>query len=117
MANATEYEHRGGNGEETYAYPQAERHEIDASHQITLLETPVEGSVSIRGMEEVDASPELGEFTVDVSSKKVTFNASETGTIEVIYDSLKEVYEAIITNKEAAIGEAAAIWPVKLYAA
>lgn len=107
MANATEYE-----ANNSYELDTAERHEIDASHQITLLETPVEGSVSIRGMEEVESSPEAGQFTVDVSTKKITFNAAESGTVEVVYATLKSVYEAIITNKEAAIGEATALWPV-----
>ena len=107
MANATEYEQNNA-----YELDTSERHEIDASHQITLLETPVAGSVSIRGMEEVESNPDAGEFTVDASTKKITFNEAEVGTIEVVYATLKSVYEAIITNKEAAIGEATAIWPV-----
>ena len=107
MANATEYEANAD-----YAMPTAERHEIDASHQITLQETPIEDSVSIKGMEEVESNPTEGQFTVDPSTKKVTFNASEEGTIEVIYDYKKTVQEAIIDNKSSAIGEASCIWPV-----
>jgi len=108
MANKTEYE-----ANDSYAFPVSERHEIVAS-SITLLETPVEGSVSIRGMEEVDSQPtETGKFKVDYENKTIAFNSAEEGTIEVIYDSLRQAYEAIITNKEAAIGEASCIWPVK----
>ena len=107
MANATEY-----SANATYPVPTAERHEIDASHQVTLLETPIAGSVSIKGMDEVDDNPDAGEFVVDAATKKITFNASETGTLEVIYDYSKSVYEAIIDNKSSAIGEASCIWPV-----
>ena len=110
MANATDYKIADGGTEEghtaRYALPRTERHDIDANHQITLLETPVEDSVFIRGMAEVDANPAAGEFVVDATTKKVTFNEAETGTVEVIYDSLIDAYEAVITNKEAAIGEA-----------
>lgn len=109
MANKTEFEHRGGQDEKTYAFPRDERHEI-VDNKITLIETPVEGSIYIDGMEEVEATPELGQYTV--AGKVITFNAGESGTIQVLYDSLIEAYEAIITNKEAAIGEATAIWPV-----
>lgn len=107
MANATEYVDNAD-----YAMPTAERHEIDANHQITLLETPIEDSVSIKGMEEVDQNPDAGEFTVDAATKKITFNEAEEGTIEVIYDYKKAVAEAIIDNKSSAIGEASCIWPV-----
>ena len=107
MANATEYKENA-----TYAMPTAERHEIAASH-ITLLETPIEGSVAIKGMEEVDAQPtKAGEFFVDYENKTIAFHSSEAGTIEVIYEYEKNVYEAIIDNKSSAIGEASCIWPV-----
>ena len=107
MANATEYEDNA-----SYAMPTAERHEI-VSSMITLLETPIEGSVAIRGMEEVDSQPtETGKFQVDYENKQVKFNSAEEGTIEVIYDYVKDVQEAIITNKESAIGEASLIYPV-----
>ena len=106
MANATEYAENA-----TYAMPTSERHEI-ASNKITLNETPIEGSVAIRGMTEVDAAPtEAGTFQVD--GKDVKFSSGEEGTIEVIYDYEKSVYEAIIDNKSSAIGEASCIWPVK----
>ena len=101
MANATEYKDNAA-----YAMPTAERHEIDANHQITLLETPIDGSVSIKGMEEVDSNPDAGEFVVNAETKKITFNEAEDGTIEVIYDYEKAVAEAIIDNKSSAIGEA-----------
>ena len=105
MANATEYTSNA-----SYAMPTSERHEI-ASNKITLLETPIEGSVSIRGMEEVDTAPQTtGTFQVD--GKDIKFAAAEEGTIEVIYDYTKTVYEAIIDNRSSAIGEASCIWPV-----
>jgi hypothetical protein len=114
MANATEYKLMDGSDTDhpKYAMPTAERHEIDANHQITLIETPIEDSVSIKGMTEVDANPTAGQFVVDATTKKITFNDAEDGTIEVIYDYEKEVYEAIIDNKSSAIGEASCIWPV-----
>ena len=105
MANATEYKDNA-----TYAMPTSERHEI-VSAEITLIETPITGSVAIRGMEEVESNPDAGEFVV--TGKKITFNAEEEGTIEVIYDYEKAVQEAIIDNKSSAIGEASCIWPVK----
>jgi len=107
MANATEYEQNAD-----YAMPTAERHEISADHDITLIETPIEGSVAIKGFEEVDTNPEAGQFVVDEATKKVTFAATEEGTVEVIYDYKKAVAEAIIDNKSSAIGEASCIWPV-----
>jgi len=108
MANATEYKDNA-----TYAMPTSERHEI-VSSMITLLETPIEGSVAIRGMEEVDTQPtETGTFQVDYENKQVKFNSAEEGVIEVIYDYEKAVQEAIIDNKSSAIGEASCIWPVK----
>ena len=107
MANATEYAEN-----QTYAMPTVERHEIAQSH-ITLLETPIEDSVSIRGMEEVDSQPtETGKFYVDYENKTINFNSAEEGTIEVLYEYEKAVYEAIIDNKSSAIGECSCIWPV-----
>ena len=107
MANATEYAEN-----EDYAMPTAERHEIVASH-ITLLETPIEDSVAIRGMTEVSTNPTAaGEFKVDYENKTVSFHSSEVGTVEVIYDYKKTVQEAVIDNKSSAIGEASCIWPV-----
>lgn len=107
MANKTDYAENT-----TYAMPTSERHEI-VSATITLLETPIQDSVSIRGMTEVDSAPtETGTFQVDYENKQVKFYTDESGVIEVIYDYEKTVYEAIITNKESAIGEATAIWPV-----
>ena len=105
--------------------PTAERHEPDASHQITLLETPIAGSVSI-SLDYVDENGKTvrmeetseetvgeGKFKVDVESKKITFNENFAATmVEVVYDYKKTVQEAIIDNKSSAIGEAALIWPV-----
>ena len=106
MANATEYTVNSN-----YAMPTAERHEI-VSSKITLLETPIADSVSIKGLEEVDQTPDAGEFVVNYETKVITFNAEEEGTVEVIYDYQKTVNEAIIDNKSSAIGEASCIWPV-----
>ena len=109
MANATDYPENA-----TYALPTAERHTPDASHQITLLQTPLEGSVAIAGLEETSEStvPE-GKFKVDAETKKVTFNDDfAAANVEVIYDYAKAVQEAIIDNKSSAIGECSCIWPV-----
>ena len=109
LTNATEYEDNT-----TYAMPAAERHEVNPAHYITLLNIPVAGSVYINGLEETETLPvEAGKFQVDYSSGIITFNQDEDlDNVEVIYDYQRTVREAIITNKESAIGECAAIWPV-----
>lgn len=95
-----------------YVMSVGERHDLDANHSITLEHTPIDGSVSIEGMEE-DTTLAAGKFTVDAQTKKVTFYEEDAiDWVDVVYDYEAEVYETIITNKESAIGECVAIWPV-----
>lgn len=98
-----------------YEMSKGERHDVSASHTVVLDETPIAGSVSIEGMTEVDAQATLktGEFNVNTETKTVTFYAEDViDFVDVVYDYTATVQEAIITNKEAAIGEAVALWPV-----
>ena len=109
MANKTEYENNND-----YALPTSERHEPDANHQIELLQTPIEGSVYIANMEPI--TTQSGTVTAGhylINGKKITFSADDDiDFVDVVYEYTKPVQEAIITNKESAIGECTAIWPV-----
>lgn len=119
MANKTEF---ATNSE--YAMPTLEYHTPSDAHTITLLENPISGTVKIAGLEETEDTPATGQFKVTTTTVGeapdtktvglVTFYASDEfdAQLEVIYDYTKTVQEAIITNKESAIGEATAIWPV-----
>ena len=50
---------------------------------------------------------------VKIDGKKITFSGDDSiDFVDVVYKYVKEVQEAIITNKESAIGECSAIWPV-----
>jgi hypothetical protein len=100
MANKTEYETNSN-----YEMDTTERHEPDASHEIELLETPVADSVFIPGMEPTtESTVAAGKYKVD--GKKITFSADDDiDFVDVVYKYVKEVNEAIITNKESAIGE------------
>ena len=50
-----------------------------------------------------------GTYKVDAETKKITFSADDDmDYVDVVYEYVKEVQEAIITNKESAIGEATA---------
>lgn len=110
MANKTEYAQNSN-----YALPTSERHDVDANHQITLLQTPIEGSVYIANLEPV--TTQSGTVTSGhylINGKQITFSADDDiDFVDVVYEYTKEVQEAIITNKESAIGECTAIWPVK----
>lgn len=107
MANKTEYKQNAD-----YEMSTGERHEPNADHEIELLETPVEGSIYIAGMQiTTEQTIPTGKYKVD--GKKITFSADDDiDFVDVVYDYVKEVQEAIITNKESAIGEAVAMWPV-----
>ena len=111
MANKTEYAANAN-----YAMPTGERHEPDANHKITLLQTPIEGSVYIAGMEPI--TTQSGTVTAGhylINGKEITFSADDDiDFVDVVYDYTKEVQEAIGTNKESAIGECTALWPVKI---
>lgn len=98
----------------TYVMSAGERHTPDTNHKITLQHTPVEGSLYIAGMEPVTTQTGTiisGKYLV--SGNEVTFSASDDiDFVDVVYDYQREVREAIITNKESAIGEAVCMWPV-----
>jgi len=109
MANKTDYKTNSN-----YAVDTAERHEPDASHQIELLQTPIEGSIYIANMEPI--TTQSGTVTSGhylINGKKITFSADDDiDYVDVVYQYTKEVQEAIVTNKESAIGECSCIWPV-----
>ena len=109
MANKTEYTTNSN-----YALDTAERHEPNTNHQITLLHTPIEGSIYIANMEPVTTQSGTvisGKYLVNGST--VTFSADDDiDFVDVVYQYTKEVSEAIVTNKESAIGECSCIWPV-----
>lgn len=109
MANKVDYEENAN-----YELDTSERHEPDTNHQITLLQTPVEGSIYISGMEPV--TTQSGTVTAGhylINGKTITFSADDDiDYVDVVYKYVQAAYEAIVTNKESAIGEASAIWPV-----
>ena len=99
----------------SYVMSAGERHTPDDStHKIELLHTPINGSVYIAGMEPVTTqSGTIVSGKYLVNGREITFSADdEIDFIDVVYDYTQEVKEAIITNKESAIGEAVCIWPV-----
>ena len=91
-----------------YAMSTGERYTPDATtHKITLLHTPITGSIYIAGMEEVTGSGTIVSGKYLVNGSDVTFSADDDiEYVDVVYDYTKEVTEAIVTNKESAIGEA-----------
>ena len=103
-----------------YVMSTGERHTPDATtHKITLLQTPTtdattgKSSVYIAGMEQVTGSGTIVAGKYLVNGKDITFSADDSFEfVDVVYDYVKEVTEAIVTNKESAIGEAVCIWPV-----
>jgi hypothetical protein len=109
MANKVDYAENPD-----YQLDTNERHEPDANHQIELLQTPVEGSVFISGMEPI--TTQSGTVTAGhylINGKKITFSADDDiDFVDVVYKYVQAAHEAIVTNKESAIGEASAIWPV-----
>lgn len=110
MANKVDYAENAN-----YQLDTNERHEPDANHQIELLQTPVEGSIFISGMEPI--TTQSGTVTAGhylINGKKITFSADDDiDFVDVVYKYVQAAHEAIVTNKESAIGEASAIWPVK----
>lgn len=96
-----------------YEMDTKERHTPDQNHQITLIETPVAGTIFIAGLEEVTGSGTITAGKYLVNGKQITFSADDDiDFVDVIYKYVKEVKELIVTNKESAIGEATCIWPV-----
>lgn len=109
VVNKAEYKENA-----TYAMDAIEYGDVDANHQITLLNAPIAGTVKIAGLEETDEQTvATGTFKVDAENKKITFCADdEFPQMQIVYQYEDTVKEAIITNKESAIGEASCIWPV-----
>ena len=109
MANKATYAENSA-----YEMSAGERHDVAADHTVTLVNTPLEGSVSIEGMTETtETTVATGTFKVDTETKKITFcSDDDIDFVDVVYDYTITVQEAIITNKEAAIGECVALWPV-----
>lgn len=97
-----------------YQLDTTERHTPNQNHQIELLKTPVEGSIFIDGMEPI--TTQSGTVTAGhylINGKTLTFSADDDiDFVDVVYAYTQEAYEAIVTNKESAIGECSAIWPV-----
>lgn len=103
MANKTEYTQN-----KAYEVETTERATAGATHTYELLNTPVEGSVFIDGMT-LTTETTIPSGSYKVEGKVITFSDDDDiENIEVIYSYTREAYEAIITNKESAIGEAAA---------
>lgn len=78
---------------------------VGSAHTVTLSETPVEGTVAIRGLALTT------DFTV--SGTTVTFtDQTLTGSVEVSYEYTVTGNVVKIDNKKAAVGEAVMKWPV-----
>ena len=123
MANKTEYELVGvDQNDPGYLIPQVDRATISATNKIAVLtRKAIEGSIYIEGLEETDGTPtpksgnDLPTYKVDYTKDypTVTFPTGIDGTVEIIYEYRRQnVKVAMMTNREAAIGEATAIWPV-----
>lgn len=86
---------------------------VGQTWEATLDKSPVADSVYIAGLTEA-SSVATGNFVV--SGKKLTFYKDDFNAthsyIDVTYDYIQPAKEAIVTNKESAIGEAVCLWPV-----
>lgn len=104
----------------SYVMSTGEHLKLDSNYEATLLYTPVANSVYIPGMTQTaETTVTTGKFKVTTSEGTTTltfsaddFNDAYEDYVDVVYDYVKEVKEAIVTNKESAIGEAVCIWPV-----
>ena len=96
----------------TYVMSAGERHDVDPeAHTIELLNTPIAGSIYIAGMEATTTTT-VASGKYKVNGKVLTFSGDDFGSeagkkkfVDVVYDYTQAVTEAIITNKESAIGE------------
>lgn len=109
MANKTKFKTIGQDPQDTEKYSTFKTESLtpDATtHKVTLAETPVEGTVAIRGLELTT------DFTV--SGKEVTFTDDKiAGPVEISYEYEVNGANVIkIDNKSAATGEAVMKWPV-----
>lgn len=102
----------------SYIMSTGERATPDATnHRVTLVHPAVANSVYISGMEETAENVvATGKFKVTTAEgvTTVTFSADDSTleNVEIVYDYVQEVHEAVVTNMESAIGECVAIWPV-----
>lgn len=96
-----------------FGVPQVEWLQLDANKQLTLKHTPIEGAVSIKGMEAGDTAAE-GVFVVE--GNKITFADADVtdAIIEVSYEFNEQMEQILIDNKSSAIGECTLEYPVKL---
>ena len=95
----------------TFAVPTSE-HLVPVSNEVTLKETPIEGSISIAGLEQASAAA-AGKFAVD--GKKITFYEGDIPAnigVDIMYDYTKTAREIAISNRETAIGKATLVYPV-----
>ena len=102
--------------ESNYVMSTGERHTPDiTTHKIELANTPTDPKdIYIAGME-LTTEQTVASGKYSVNGKEITFSADdELPYVDVTYDYIQEVTEAVVTNKESAIGEAVAIWPVKI---
>lgn len=90
---------------EDAAYSTFKTETLEASqNKITLTETPIAGTVAIRGLE-ADT-----DFTV--ADNVVSFTGTQTGNVEVSYEYTVTGNVVKIDNKKAAVGEAVMKWPI-----
>lgn len=101
MANATEYT------KSNFGVPQTEWVAMDAQKKITLKHTPNEGTVSIKGLNASDQTPD---FTVD--GNEITFTTADDQIMEISYEFDAEMEQVLIDNKSSAIGECTLEYPV-----
>lgn len=113
MANATD-----PTADATFKVPITEHKTPDeTTHAVTLTYAPVDGSVYINGLEEMEGSGDVtsGKFKVDATNKTVTFNAEETDEMEIYYETVDQSTNASvidINNKDSACGEVILKWPI-----
>lgn len=105
--NSSSSEH-AWNTNSSYKMSTGEHLEPNTNHEVILAYTPIADSVYIAGMEETtEQTIASGKYKVDAETKKITFSSDDViSYVDVVYDYTKEVTEAIVTNKESAIGEA-----------
>lgn len=109
MANKTKFVE-----DAAYTTLTTERHDIDpATHSITLLNTPVEGTINIRGLKQGTAAA-AGVYSVDSENPaKIIFSEDEAGEIEVSYENVvADAQVALMDNKSSAVGQLVLKWPI-----
>lgn len=105
MANATKFEENT-----EYEMPMTEILYPNAEHKVTLAHVPIDGNVSIDGLQQGDQAAS-GVFSI--SEKEITFAEGDVADSVVVNYFYKDtVMEAKIDNKSTAMGEAVAQWPV-----